>query len=246
MTESFWIKVAKMDHSYIDKNIASVRKKIDEAAARAGRDPASITLLAAIKSADTEEIRHLYECCGVCVVGENRVQQLTERYDKLDTSKAQLHFIGSLQTNKVKYIIDKVSLIHSLDSERLAQEIQKQAQKRKITANVLVEINSGNEQSKGGIEPEAVADFCLSLKKYPNIKLCGFMTMAPRCECKEDYYPYFNNTRSIALSVWKNVLGREGEPVISMGMSESFEAAIECGSNMVRIGRCLFEQEQAQ
>ena len=235
-----------MDLSYIDKNLADVRQRISDAAQRAGRDAASITLMAAIKSANVDQIKHLYEHCGVSTLGENRVQQLTERYEKLDDTKFDLHFIGSLQTNKVKYIIDKVSLIHSLDSERLAEEIQKQAQKRKITANVLVEINSGNEQSKGGIEPDAVADFCLSLKKYPNIKLCGFMTMAPRCECKEDYYPYFNNTRSIALSVWKNVLGREGEPVISMGMSESFEAAIECGSNMVRIGRCLFEQEQAQ
>lgn len=235
-----------MDHSYIDKNIASVRKKIDEAAARVGRDPASITLLAAIKSADTEEIRHLYECCGVCVVGENRVQQLTERYDKLDTSKAQLHFIGSLQTNKVKYIIDKVSLIHSLDSERLAQEIQKQAQKRDIIANVLVEINSGGEQNKGGIDPDSAADFCSTLARYPNINLCGFMTMAPRCENKQDYYPYFEKTREIALDIWHNTLGKDGEPIISMGMSESFEQAIECGSNMVRIGRCLFDRDGAQ
>ena len=234
-----------MDLSYIDKNLADVRRRINEAAHKSGRDPSSITVMAAIKSADVDQIKHLYEHCGVSVLGENRVQQLTERYDKLDASKFDLHFIGSLQTNKVKYIIDKVSLIHSLDSERLAEEIQKQAQKRGITANVLVEINSGNEQNKGGIEPKAVADFCLSLGKYPNIKLCGFMTMAPRCECKEDYYPYFNNTKSIALSVWQNVLGYNGEPVISMGMSESFEAAIECGSNMVRIGRCLFEREQA-
>jgi len=156
-----------------------------------------------------------------------------------------MHFIGSLQTNKVKYIIDKVALIHSLDSERLAAEIQKQAQKRGIVANVLVEINSGNEENKGGLPVEAVADFCLGLDKYPNIKLRGFMTMAPRCEKKEDYYPYFNRTREVALAVWHDVLLEKGEPIISMGMSESFEQAIECGSNMVRIGRSLFVKDTA-
>ena len=235
-----------MDHSYIDKNLESVRKKINEAAKRVGRDPATITFLAAIKSADVDEIRHLYENCGVCYVGENRVQQLTERYDKLDTSKVEMHFIGSLQTNKVKYIIDKVSLIHSLDSEKLAEEIQKQAQKRDVIVNVLVEINSGNEENKGGIDPDNVAEFCLTLVKYPNIKLCGFMTMAPRCENKQDYYPYFEKTRDIALDVWHNTLRRDGKPIISMGMSESFEQAVECGATLVRIGRCLFDRNSAQ
>ena len=232
-----------MDLSYIDKNLADVRRRIFEAAARAGRDASDITVLAAIKSADVDEINHLVEHCGVTVLGENRVQQLTERYDKIKNEKLELHFIGSLQTNKVKYIIDKVSLIHSLDSERLAREIQKQAQKRGITANVLVEINSGGEDSKGGIDPRDVAEFCLSLAKYPNVRLCGFMTMAPRCEDKKDYYQYFNGTKAIADEVWHNVLGRKDDPVLSMGMSESFEQAIECGANTVRIGRRLFAKE---
>ena len=232
-----------MDHSYIDKNLENVRKRIADAAARAGRDASKITMLAAIKSADVDEISHICQKCGVTAIGENRVQQLTERYEKLEEPSVEWHFIGSLQTNKVKYIIDKVSLIHSLDSERLAEEIQKQAQKRSIVANVLVEINSGGEESKGGIDPASVADFCVSLGKYPNIRLCGFMTMAPRCEDKKDYYAYFNNTKRIADEVWHSVLGLDGEPVVSMGMSESFEEAIECGATMVRIGRCLFAHD---
>ena len=235
-----------MDHSYIDKNLADVRRRIEEAAQRAGRDASSITLMAAIKSADADEIKYLFEHCGVTAMGENRVQQLTERYAVTGNADIDLHFIGSLQTNKVKYIIDKVSLIHSLDSERLAEEIQKQAQKRGIVADVLVEINSGNEQSKGGIEPNEVASFCLSLSKYPNIKLCGFMTMAPRCEDKQDYYPYFNNTKRIADEVWHKALGFDGDPIISMGMSESYEQAIECGATMVRIGRCLFVKDEPE
>ncbi len=233
-----------MDHSYIDKNLADIKARIKTAANNAGRAADDIVLLAAIKSADVDEINYLHRVCGVSLVGENRVQQLTDRIDKLDRDGLQVHFIGSLQTNKVKYIIDKVSLIHSLDSERLAAEIHRQAEKRGIYANVLVEINSGGEQSKGGIPLEAVADFCLALGKYPNIRLFGFMTMAPRCEDSRDYYPYFNKTRQTALEVWHGVLGRTDEPILSMGMSESFEEAIECGATMVRVGRSLFAKQQ--
>ena len=235
-----------MDHSYIDKNLADVRLKIENAAKRSGRDASKITLMAAIKSADADEIKYLFEHCNVTAMGENRVQQLTERYGVTGRGGIDLHFIGSLQTNKVKYIIDKVSLIHSLDSDKLASEIQKQAQKRGLVARVLVEINSGNEENKGGIAQSDVAEFCLSLAKHPNIKLCGFMTMAPKCENKQDYYHYFNSTKRTADEVWHNVLKLDGEPVISMGMSESYEQAIECGATLVRVGRCLFAQDAQQ
>ena len=235
-----------MDHSYIDKNLADVRLKIENAARRSGRDASKITLMAAIKSADADEIKYLFEHCNVTAMGENRVQQLTERYGVTGSCGIDLHFIGSLQTNKVKYIIDKVSLIHSLDSDKLAAEIQKQAQKRGLVARVLVEINSGNEESKGGIAQSDVAEFCLSLAKYSNVKLCGFMTMAPKCENKQDYYHYFNSTKQTADEVWHNVLKLDGEPVISMGMSESYEQAIECGATVVRVGRCLFSQDAQQ
>ena len=189
------------------------------------------------------EVNYLHRNLGISNVGENRVQQLLERYDKLDREGLELHFIGSLQTNKVKYIIDKVSLIHSLDSLRLADEIQKQAEKANSVARVLVEINSGNEENKGGISPFEAERFCTDLQKYSLIQLCGFMTMAPRCEKKEDYYPYFDRTRKVAEKIWKSTLGYEGAPILSMGMSESFEAAIEYGSTMVRIGRSMFAKD---
>ncbi len=237
MTESYLIK---MDYSYIDENVARVRERIAEAAKRSGRSKDDVLLLAAIKSADADEVNYIHKTLGVHDVGENRVQQLTERYDKLCREGLSIHFIGSLQTNKVKYIIDKVSLIHSLDSLRLADEIEKQAGKRGIRARVLVEINSGNEENKGGIEPNEVERFCLDLQKYEGIELCGFMTMAPKCEQKSDYYPYFERTRRIADKVWTNTLGKQGSPILSMGMSESFEQAIECGATVVRVGRTLF------
>ena len=237
MTESYLIK---MDYSYIDENVARVRERIVEAARRSGREADDILLLAAIKSADADEVNYLHTSLGICDVGENRVQQLTERYDKLERDGLNIHFIGSLQTNKVKYIIDKVSLIHSLDSLRLCDEIEKQAGKRGVISRVLVEINSGNEENKGGIEPDEVERFCLDLQKYKSIELCGFMTMAPRCEQKSDYYPYFERTRLIADKVWRESLGKEGSPILSMGMSESYEAAVECGATLVRVGRTLF------
>ena len=237
MTESSLID---MDSSYIDENVARVREKISEAATRSGRRAEDIMLLAAIKSAEADEVNYIHRKLGINAVGENRVQQLTERYDKLDRDGLELHFIGSLQTNKVKYIADKVSLIHSLDSLRLCEEIQKQAEKRGIVSRVLVEINSGNEENKGGIEISDAERFCLEIQNYKNIELCGFMTMAPRCENKSDYYPYFERTRALSEKIWRETLGKNGTPIISMGMSESFEPAIESGATLVRIGRTLF------
>ncbi len=229
-----------MDHSYIDENVARVREKIAEAARKSGRRAEDVTLLAAIKSAEYGEVNYIHRSLGICDVGENRVQQLTERYDKLDREGLNIHFIGSLQTNKVKYIIDKVSLIHSLDSLRLCDEIQKQAEKRELVARVLVEINSGNEENKGGVEADEAEHFCYEIQKYKNIELCGFMTMAPRCENKSDYYPYFERTRMLSEQIWHDALGKSGSPILSMGMSESFEPAVECGATIVRVGRTLF------
>lgn len=237
MTESFLIN---MDYSYIDENVARVREKIAEAAKRGGRRAEDVTLLAAIKSAEFDEVNYIHGALGINDVGENRVQQLTERYDKLDRRGLNIHFIGSLQTNKVKYIADKVSLIHSLDSHRLCDEIQKQAEKRETVIRTLVEINSGNEENKGGVEIEDAERFCLEIQNYKNIELCGFMTMAPRCEKKSDYFPYFERTRELSERIWHGALGKGGSPILSMGMSESFEAAVECGATIVRIGRTLF------
>lgn len=232
-----------MDLSYIDENVVAVRERIERAAKRSGRCAEDILLMAAIKSADADEVNYIHKKLGIHDVGENRVQQLTERYDKLDRDGLNIHFIGSLQTNKVKYISDKVTLIHSLDSLRLADEIEKQARKNGIVSRVLVEINSGNEENKGGVGPSDAESFCLDLAKYSSIELCGFMTMAPRCENKSDYYGYFNRTRELSEKLWTEALGKEGHPVLSMGMSESFEEAIECGATVVRIGRTLFKKD---
>lgn len=228
-----------MDYSYLDRNISEVMAAID--AAKSSSDiKNNVVMLAAIKSAEVDEINYIHKNLGINDVGENRVQQLLSRYEALDKEGLNIHFIGHLQTNKVKYIIDKVCMIHSLDSEKLAKEIDSQAKKQGIVMNVLVEINSGREENKDGVMPEDAEALCLSLDKYENVKLCGFMTMAPKCDDKSEYLKYFREIRGLALDIWQNKLNKKEEPVLSMGMSGSFEEAIKCGSTMVRIGSRLF------
>ncbi len=224
---------------YIKRNVEDTRRRINEAKARVGRTE-EVALVAAVKYATPEEIEYLYREAGVTHVGENRVQQLLEHMEQLDCEGLEFHFIGTLQTNKVKYIIDKVKMIHSLDSQKLAAEIDKQAKKHGIVMDVLVEVNSGEEESKSGLSPSEVEEFCLSLGSYENIKLRGFMTMAPKCDKKEEYLKYFSQTYVQVLDIWTKKLHNIDRPVISMGMSDSFEAAIECGADIVRVGRSLF------
>ena len=142
-----------MDYSYLKKNTENVRERIKKAAEAAGRNPDEVMLLAAVKYADAGEINYLHRHCGIDNIGENRAQQLLGRWEALDRKGLSIHFIGSLQTNKVKYIADKVSMIHSLDSDKLAAEIDRQAAKHNRIIDVLVEINSGYEESKSGCCP---------------------------------------------------------------------------------------------
>ena len=231
------------DLSYVDKNLEEIRRRIAEAKSRRPKELENreVMLLAAVKYTDAEHINYLHRVLGVNDVGENRVQQLLERWDLLDKEGLRVHFIGTLQSNKVKYIIDKVCMIHSLDSPRLAEEIEKQASKHGIVMDVLAEINSGQEESKSGLLPSEAADFCLSLKNYPHIRLRGFMTMAPKCPEKEQYYKYFGETFDLCLDIWTKKLHNIDMPMImSMGMSNSYDVGIACGSTLVRIGSSLF------
>ena len=223
---------------YMRENYRAIREEIDRARTRS--DGREITMIAAVKYTDAEHINYLHRELGVCDVGENRVQQLLEHWETVDREGLRFHFIGSLQTNKVKYIADKVCMIHSLDSDRLAAEIEKQMAKLDRVMDVLVEINSGGEESKSGIAPRDAADFCASLSKYPHLRLRGLMTMAPKCEKKEEYRKYFGETYKLGLDIWQKNLHNIDRPIFSMGMSGSFDIAIEEGADMVRVGRALF------
>ena len=223
-----------MDYSYIDRNYRSV---VEELKASCENIP-EITV--AIKSGEIDEIEYLVKNHPIKIVGENRVQQFLERYEALKKLNVQIHFIGSLQTNKVKYIIDKVDMICSLDRVELACEIDKQARKKGIVMDVLVEINSGREENKGGVLPEDLEAFLDEISHFKHINVRGFMTMGAKCEKNSDYLKYFCETYQIVLDILQkkghNIYGL----ILSMGMSDSFVPAAQAGATMVRIGRKMF------
>lgn len=229
--------------SYIDENLREIRARMSAATKRSekGNDP---RLLVASKYATAEEMNYAARL-GVKLFGENRVSSLLEKYDKLDKD-IELHFIGSLQTNKVKSLIGKVSLIHSLDSLRLAEAIEKHSANAGVRTAVLCEINSGREAQKGGIMPEDFPAFAAKLGEFPHVELRGLMTMAPNCENIEDYRKYFKETYNIFIDFFQkkphNIDSYVKMPILSMGMSESFEIAIEEGADLVRVGRAVFKK----
>ena len=227
-----------MDLSYMKENYESVRARMDAARAKVGNP--DVSLIAAVKYTDADHINYLTRSLGVRDLGENRVQQLLDHWNTIDRSDVRFHFIGTLQTNKVKYVIDKVVMIHSLDSLSLAREIEKQAAKHGIVMDVLCEINSGREPNKSGVLPEEAPAFCESLTAFPHLRLRGFMTMAPRCEDPENARKFFRETFRQGLDIWQKNLHNIDRPVFSMGMSESFGIAIEEGATVVRVGRSLF------
>ncbi|MBQ8566430.1 MAG: YggS family pyridoxal phosphate-dependent enzyme [Clostridia bacterium] len=193
-----------------------------------------VKLLIATKTQSAEDINYLISL-GADLIGENRVNEVREKYELLDR-RASLHLIGSLQRNKVKYIYDKVDMIHSVDSLSLAEEISAKCSKINKVMDVLIEVNSGKEEAKGGIMPEDVEEFYASLQNIPFIHVRGLMTMAPRCNTKEEYMKYFTLTKKIFDKLFKD----EDDAVLSMGMSESYLYAIEAGANMVRVGSAIF------
>ena len=220
--------------------MAAVRKRISDAAKSMGRSEEEILLLPAVKYASAEEINYLVKEHGVRAVGENRVNTLLEHYEKTDNSKLEYHFIGSLQKNKVKYIYDKISLLHSLDSLSLAEEIEKRCARADRVLDCLVEINIAREESKGGVMPECAEEFSKELLKFEHVNVKGFMTMAPAGCSYEEYNDYFSSATELMKKLWKNIFKKEGEPLISMGMSASLECAIANGSGCVRIGSDIF------
>ena len=221
-------------------NVEAVQRCICEAAEKAGRDPAEVTLLAATKYASAEQMNALI-ALGVQDVGENRVQALLEKWNARDKENLRVHFIGSLQKNKVKYIADKVCMIHSLDSVELAREIDKQCKKHGRVMDVLVEINCAREENKGGVAPEDAEALCMALAEFEHVRLRGFMTMAPKSPEKAQYYKYFSETFALCLDIWTKKLHNIDIPMImSMGMSDSYDVGIACGSTLVRVGSGLF------
>jgi len=222
---------------YIKENYESLVGEIKALSAKYSR---AVTLVAVTKSGNDDELLAL-GAAGVSDVGENRPGELKRRGELLlsEGYSPRLHEIGSLQRNKVKYIIDRVHLIHSLDSLQLAAEIDRQAKKVGRRVPVLIEINSGKEESKGGILPEDAEEFAREVRKFDSLILSGLMTMGPNLPDPELLRPYFRATKEIFDRMERDG-AFEGEPILSMGMSDSYRQAIEEGSTLVRVGRRLF------
>ena len=213
-----------------------IKKRIDEIRKEAG----NAELLLATKTVDCDRIEYAVRECGVKYIGENRVQELLEKYERLKDLPCEIHFIGTLQKNKVKYIIDKVSLIHSVGSLSLCEEIERQAAKHGTVMNVLCEVNIGQEENKSGFLPEQVPEAFEKMLGFEHVRPIGLMTMAPICQNKSDYLKYFTKTYRLFVDNCIKKVDNRYKPVLSMGMSGSYREAVSCGSTMIRIGSAVF------
>lgn len=222
----------------IKENLQEVRNRIEKAAQKCGRNKEEITLIAVSKTKPISLLLEAYDN-GCRVFGENKVQELLEKYDAMPKD-ISWHMIGHLQRNKVKYIIDKVTLIHSVDSYRLAEEISKEAGKKNVTAHILIEVNMAGEETKYGAAPEEVSSLVDEISKLPYLKVEGLMTVAPFVEKAEENEYYFAKLHQLYVDITEKNIDNVTMNVLSMGMTGDYEIAIEAGATCVRVGAGIF------
>ncbi|MGD9567130.1 MAG: YggS family pyridoxal phosphate-dependent enzyme [Sedimentibacter sp.] len=223
----------------IKENIDIILERTKQAALRSGKNPEDITVIAVSKTVDAARAREAVDN-GLINLGENRVQELVSKSEQLSDINVKWHLIGHLQKNKVKYIIDKTELIHSVENLELANEINKRALQHNLTANVLIELNIGEEESKFGISEDTVYEFVKSIEQFENIKVLGLMTVAPFSENPEDVRWVFKKMKEIFDKISAMNLKNSEMKYLSMGMTNDFEIAIEEGANIIRIGTAIF------
>ncbi|MBR5543816.1 MAG: YggS family pyridoxal phosphate-dependent enzyme [Oscillospiraceae bacterium] len=223
----------------IAENIAAIRKEIDEAASLTGRSGSDIVLVAATKMNDTERVKSAI-AAGVDACGENRVQELLGKYEEGAYEGRPLHFIGTLQTNKVKYLVGKVDLIQSVNSLKLATEISKCAVKQGIVQDILIEINIGAEKSKSGASEASVFELCEGISKLSALRVRGIMTIPPISHDEATQKSFFLKMKQLFVDIETKKYDNISMEFLSMGMSGDYRLAIECGANMVRIGTGIF------
>lgn len=222
----------------IKDNVKRVMERISDAAVRANRNPDDITLVAVTKTVTAKEAQEVMDA-GVMTLGENRVQSLLEKYEVLK-DEPTWHLIGHLQTNKVKYIADKVSMIHSVDSLKLAEEISKKFSEINKTANTLIQVNVSGEESKFGISPDESISLMEKLSTLPGIKVSGLMTMAPLIATPDECRKYFYDLKKLSLDIAERHIPGISMEHLSMGMSGDYYEAILEGATLVRVGSALF------
>ena len=223
----------------IAENVASIRARIDAAALACGRDPREIQLCAATKMNGAEAVRAAI-AAGVDCCGENRVQELTAKSADNAYAGAPVHFIGHLQTNKVKQVVGKVDLIQSLDRMALAEAIEKEAAKQGIVQDILLEINIGNEDSKSGFDRDDLPAILAKMGDFSNIHVCGLMAIPPICQNSTDNHKFFQEMCNLSVDITAKKYDNVSVEIMSMGMSDDFSDAIACGSTMIRVGTAIF------
>lgn len=222
----------------IQKRYEEVQRRIEEACKRSGRKREEVTLIAVSKTKPKELLEEVY-AVGERNFGENKVQELGGKYEELPKD-IRWHMIGHLQRNKVKYIVDKVELIHSVDSLRLAETISQEAQKRGCIAHILLEVNVAGEESKFGMTPEEAPVLAGEIASLPNLRIEGLMTIAPFVEDPEKNRPVFQKLKNLSVDIREKNINNVNMAVLSMGMTNDYEVAIEEGATMVRVGTAIF------
>lgn len=222
------------------ENIQAVKEKIAKAAAEVGRDPSEITLVAATKVQTSDTIRAAI-AAGITVCGENRVQEMTAHLADNAYEGAALHFIGHLQTNKVKFVVGRVDLIESVGSEHLLLAIEKQAEKLGIVQDILLEVNVGGEESKSGVAPEALPALVRQAVSLPHVRLRGLMAIPPAASIPGENQPYFDRMYQLFVDIREKMDNNKTViDCLSMGMSGDYPDAVRAGATLVRVGTALF------
>jgi len=224
----------------IAENLKSIRQRITRCCEKSGRDPDEVTLVCVTKEASIDEAAGILTL-GVQDLGENRVRELVAKHKTIG-SRASWHLIGHLQTNKVRDAVSIASLIHSVDSARLAAEINKQAARLNKYQDILLQVNTSGEESKFGVSPQNAVAFLKEISVYPNINIKGIMTIAPEADDPELSRPFFRNLKELSDSI--NAISNTQYTILSMGMTNDFEVAIEEGSTMIRVGRAIFGEKE--
>lgn len=222
----------------LKENLQEVEENIEAACKRAGRDRSEVTLIAVSKTKPVDMLQEVY-ASGIREFGENKVQEMMDKYEVLPKD-IHWHMIGHLQRNKVKYLMGKTALIHSVDSLRLAEEISAQSVKHDVITDILIEVNIAGEESKFGTSREEAMALVEAAAKLPNIHICGLMTIAPYVDDPEDNRKYFRGIRELSVDIKEKNIDNVDMRILSMGMSGDYEVAIEEGATMVRVGTGIF------
>lgn len=223
----------------IRENVAMIREKMDAAARAAGREPREVLLCAATKMNDAARVREAV-AAGVDLCGENRVQELTQKLGEHAYDGVPVHFIGHLQTNKVRQVVGKVALIQSVDRMELLACIEKEAVRQGLVQDILLEVNVGHEESKSGFDPDAMDEILDKLEAFPHCRVRGLMAIPPISEKKGDNCRFFEKIQRLSVDIAAKNKHNISMEILSMGMTDDFEDAIACGSTMIRVGTAIF------